>query len=83
MLPAAAAYMHISWLIYVFTTPIFSHRNSDIDVPSFLGRLETRLNDPYVQGSLLGRDLEDGLISLLDGLGQVLVNSRVVSWDGL
>jgi hypothetical protein len=54
MLLAAAAYMHKSCLIYVFTTPLLLRCSSNIDVPSLLGRLETRLNDPDVQGRLLG-----------------------------
>jgi hypothetical protein len=83
MLPAAAAYVHNSHPIYVCTTLLHSSAGLDIDIPSLLGRLETRLNNPDVQGCLLRRDLEDGLIPLLDGLGQVLVNGRVVSRDGL
>jgi hypothetical protein len=83
MLPADVAYMHYSCPVYVCTTPLLLRCISNIDVPSLLGRLETRLNNPDVQGCLLRRDLEDGLISLFDGLGQVLVNGRVVSGDGL
>jgi len=83
MLPTAAAYMHMAWPIYVCTTPRRLRGGSNIDVPSLLARLETRLNDPDVQCRLLGRDLENRLIPFLDGFGQVLVNGRVVSGDGL
>jgi len=73
----------MSWRIYVCTTPRLLRGGSNIDVPSLLGRLETRLNNPDVQSCLLGRDLEYRLIPFLDGFGQVLVNGRVVSGDGL
>jgi len=83
MLPTAAAYMNMTWLMYVCTTPRLLRGGSNINVPSLLGRLETRLNNPDIQSCLLGRDLENRLISLLDSFGQVLVNGRVVSGDGL
>jgi len=51
--------MHGSSPFYVCTTLIIALRDLDIDVPSLLGRLEARLNDPDVQGRLLGGDLDD------------------------
>jgi hypothetical protein len=77
-------------VVFLRAMPIMMHAGKglhdaqmclDLNISSFLRRLESSLDDADIQDRLLWSNLVHRLISLIDGLREVLVDCWVISGD--